>query len=413
MIKPLKTVIVVLILSWPFPLLLNAQSPSDLMDQAKALVEEKKYEQAQQLLQDILSKKDDGDVRFYLGLLYSWNGQYERAREELQELAKIRPSSMELINARYNVEFWSERYEAAIDILDAGIALYPDELGFYLKKAKILGFLDRKNEAKRVLDGVFNRNPNVQEYQEAEGLRRFLKTSNLKNSVSLNGTTDFFSNTFDTWYASYLQYSRKIAVGTVIGRLNYANMFGANGYQLEADGYLSLWKGGYSYANVGFSPSSNFPDFRCGYEYYHSLPRTFEVSLGFRYLRFSPTDIVLYTGSVGKYFNNYWVSLRPHFLFREGEVSYSLRLSLRRYFGEADSYVGVDASYGTAPDFDHQNIEYSYLKRLRSYGVRLTYSQQLSKIWVVAAKLSLGHDEIIKGQYRNQTTIDCTVSRAF
>ena len=54
--------------------LLNAQSTSELFSQAKALAKEKRYEQAQVILRDILSKEDNGDVRFYLGLIYSWNG---------------------------------------------------------------------------------------------------------------------------------------------------------------------------------------------------------------------------------------------------------------------------------------------------------------------------------------------------
>ena len=97
----------------------------------------------------------------------------------------------------------------------------------------------------------------------------------------------------------------------------------------------------------------------------------------------------------------------------KGNVSYSFRLSARRYFSDPDSYIGLDGSFGTAPDFDHQNIDYSYLKRLKSYGVRATYSQKFAKIWVATTKLSLSRDEVIKGVYRTQTSIDLTVSRAF
>lgn len=390
--------------------LLNAQSTSELFSQAKALAKEKRYEQAQVILRDILSKEDNGDVRFYLGLIYSWNGQYEEARKEFLELAKTRPSSLELINARYNVEYWSGSYSAAIDVLDKGIEAYPDELDLQLKKAKMLGYLNRNKEATLVIENVLSREPNM---FEARDLLVFIKNSNLKNTVSVNGSLDFFSDSTDPWYSSYLQYSRKISIGTLIGRLNYANRFNSSGYQLEADGYLAFWKGGYSYANIGFSPSSIFPDFRCGYEYYQSLPKSFEASLGFRYLRFAPSDIILYTGSVGKYYRSYWFSLRPQLRYKQGDVSYSFRLSARRYFSDPDSYIGLDGSFGTAPDFDHQNIDYSYLKRLKSYGVRVTYSQKFAKIWVATTKLSQNRDEVIKGVYRTQTSIDLTVSRAF
>lgn len=58
----------------------------------------------------------------------------------------------------------------------------------------------------------------------------------------------------------------------------------------------------------------------------------------------------------------------------------------RHYFSDPDSYIGLDGCLGTAPDFDHQNIDYSYLKRLKSYGVRATYSQKFAKIWVATTK---------------------------
>jgi YaiO family outer membrane protein len=410
MISKLKVIPVFIVLFLLLASMLHAQRTSDLFDQAKALAKEKKYAQAQQVLRDILSKGDDGDVRFYLGLLYSWNGQYDEARKEFVELEKSRPTSLELTNAHYNVEFWSGSYAAALDVLNRGIENHPEEMDLQLKKAKMLNYLDRKREAAAVLEKVLSKQPNM---FEARDMLVVIKNSNRKNTVSVNGSADFFSDNTNTWYSSYLQYSRQLSIGSVIGRVNYANRFNTSGYQVEADTYLSLWKGGYSYGNIGFSPSSVFPDFRCGYEYFQKLPKAFEASLGFRYMRFAPSDIILYTGSVGKYYSSYWFSLRPQLRFKQGDVSYSFRLTTRRYFSDPDSYVGLEGSFGTAPDFDHQNIDYSYLKRLKSYGIKATYSQKLADLWVVSSKLSLSRDEVIKGTYRTQTSIDLTVSKAF
>jgi YaiO family outer membrane protein len=408
--KMLKVALAFLVLAFWSATLVPAQGTSELFGLAKTLANDKAYYQSQQLLLDILSKEDNGDVRFYLGLVYSWNGQYKEAREEFRTLAKDRPASMELLNARYNVESWSGNYAAAIDLLDWGIEQHPNELDLQIKKAKMLSALNRNGEAATLLEEVLSKDPSL---FEARDMLMLVKRSKLQNTISVNGAADIFSDNTDTWYSSYLQYSRRVSVGTVIGRLNYANMFSTNGYQLEADGYLSLWRGGYSYANVGFSPSPIFPDFRCGYEYYHSLPRGFEASLGFRYLRFAPLDIVLYTGSIGKYYGSYWFSLRPHLRFKQGDASYSLRGSARRYFNDPDTYLGLEASYGTAPDFDHQNIYYSYLKRLKSYGGRATYSQRFGKVWIGIARLGVSRDEVVKGMYRTQTSVDFTVSRAF
>lgn len=126
--KMLKVALAFLVLAFGAATWLPAQDTSELFALAKKLANEKVYFQSQQVLREILGKEDNGDVRFYLGLVYSWNGQYDEAREEFRSLVKDRPASLELVNARYNVELWSGSYAAAIDVLDWGIAQHPNEL---------------------------------------------------------------------------------------------------------------------------------------------------------------------------------------------------------------------------------------------------------------------------------------------
>lgn len=376
----------------------------------KELAGNKQYEQAAAACNAILAKDDDSDVRFYLGLIYSWDGKYDAARKEFSIVEKSQPRNLELVNAQYNVEYWSGNYESAIKVLDRGIALYPKEVDLQVKKAKMLGRLGRKHEAEGVLQGALAVDPSS---LEARNMLVLVKNSDCRNTVSLNYTVDMFSDNTQTWHSSYLQYGRRTDIGTVIGRVNYTNRYGTNGFQAEADSYLSFWKGGYTYANIGFSPSSVYPDFRCGFEYYQNLPLAFEASLGFRFLKFGSSSVPLYTGSVGKYYSNYWFSLRPMLRFESGKTSYSLRLASRRYFADPETYVGLEAGFGTAPDFDHPNIDYSYLSRLKSWSFRATYSQKLSGLWVVSAKAAFTRDEILKNLYRNQYEIDFTISKTF
>lgn len=389
---------------------LSAQEVVSPYEQVKLLAKEKKYDQAVQLCKEILAKSDDGDIRFYLGLIYSWNGKYDDARREFKLLEQTRPNSLELINAQYNVENWTDSYSAAIAVLDRGIALFPDELDLQIKKAKVLSNQGKRREATAAIQKVLDKDPAS---LEARRMFELIKDSNAKNTISANFTYDFFSDSTNPWYFSYLQYSRRVPIGTVIGRVNYADRFNSNGLQVEADSYLSFWKGGYTYANIGFSGASIFPSFRCGFEYYHNLPMSFEASLGFRYMNFSSSGVMLYTGTVGKYYKSYWFSVRPQFRFRSGDVSYSVNLASRRYFADPQTYVGLEANFGTAPDFDHQNIDYSYLARLKSWGGKVVYSQRLAKLWVISGKLSFERNEVIKNSYRNQYTIDFTIAKSF
>jgi YaiO family outer membrane protein len=387
-----------------------SQSTESSYEQVKQLAKEKKYDQAEKLCKEILAKTDDGDVRFYLGLIYSWSGRYDDARNEFKKLEQTRPNSLELTNAQYNVEYWSGDYSAAITILDKSISKNPNELDLLIKKAKMLNNLGKRKEASATIEKVLDKDPAS---LEARLVYAQIKNSNTQNTISANFTYDFFSDSTNPWYFSYLQYSRKTSIGTVIGRVNYANRFNSDGFQVEADSYLSFWKGGYTYANIGFSGSSIFPDFRCGLEYYHNLPHSFEASLGFRYMKFSSSDVLLYTGTVGKYYKSYWFSIRPQFRFRNGDVSYSFKLASRRYFSDPETYIGVEVNFGTAPDFDHQNIDYSYLARLKSWGTKIVYSQRLGQLWVISSKVGFDRNEIIKNSYRNQYTLDVTIAKSF
>ena len=49
-----------------------------------------------------------------------------------------------------------------------------------------------------------------------------------------------------------------------------------------------------------------------GAELFHSFPKAFEGSVGMRTLFFGSSDVTIYTGSVGKYISNYWISLRSY-----------------------------------------------------------------------------------------------------
>ena len=387
-----------------------AQPTDDLLSNARQLAKQKRYAEAQQACRDILAKDENGDVRFYLGLLYSWDGKYDDARREFKVLERSRPNSMELIIAQYNVEYWSENYSDALAILDKAIQSNPDDLDLRLKRAKMLNALGKRSQAVAEVKAVLARDPAL---LAARNLLSIIMNSNRKNTISTSFSYDFFDDSTDPWYSAYLQYGRRLSIGSIIARFNYTNRFNTNGYQFEADSYLSFWKGGYTYANIGFSGSSVFPDFRCGFEYYQNLPKSFEASLGIRYLKFYPSDVLLYTASVGKYYSSYWFSVRPQLRFKDSKTSYSFRITARRYFADPDTYLSLEGFFGTAPDFDHPNIDYSYLERLKSWGGKVGYNQKVKELWVISGYFGLSHDEILKDRYRNQYTVGISVSKSF
>ncbi len=158
-----------------------------------------------------------------------------------------------------------------------------------------------------------------------------------------------FRGDLDPWHLSSVSVGRRTAGGSVTGRLNYANRFRTAGTQVEVDAYPGVTRRTYAYLNAGYSRSGIFPAWRFGAELFGNLPHAWEGSFGVRQLRFGGAPVTLFTGAMGKYVGNSWVSLRPTVRRRAEGYSASTSVAARRYFADADSYVGVRAGYGSTP----------------------------------------------------------------
>ena len=182
----------------------------------------------------------------------------------------------------------------------------------------------------------------------------------------------YFEGDQEPWQLASLSLRQVLPGGSVIGRVNYADQYGESGVQLEMDAYPRLGRSTYAYLNAGYAPSGFFPDWRLGGELYGNFAGGWEASAGVRRMQFDTTGVTLLTGSVGKYVGNYWVSLRPYVDPNGGEPSASGALIGRRYFADADHYVGASVSYGDTPSEEPTPDE---LRRLRSFSVGMHGSQ--------------------------------------
>ncbi len=195
----------------------------------------------------------------------------------------------------------------------------------------------------------------------------------------------YFDQDFDPWHLGEVSVERKDNTAALIGRVNYAYRFEESAVQFEADAYPFLSRNVYGYLNFGYSPSSSFPKWRFGADLWANLPGAWETSVGLRYLYFPDNEIPMLTGSFGKYYGNYWTSLRPFVVFDDSDISWSLGLVTRRYYIDADNYVGLLASYGDAPD---PNISDAELDRVSNFllevGGKHPLSLQVSWAWALS-----------------------------
>jgi YaiO family outer membrane protein len=393
-------------------LLFNVSAQS--YEEARNLALNGERAKARQLCKAILTQGFNSDVALLLGRTYAWDGKYDSTRIVLNEVLVQNPDNIEALDAFADVEYWSENYAKAIEYCDLALKKDPKNEDFLFKKAKILRSNEKYEEAVATLEGLISINGS-----NAEALKKLqeYRLDVMKNRIKLNYTIDQFDKSFnrDPWQVVALSYGRKTKLGSVIARVNMAKRFGDTGFQYEMDAYPKISENNYGYLNYGFSQSSVFPDHRFGAELFHSFPKAFEGSLGMRTLFFGSSDVTIFTGSVGKYISNYWISLRSYVTPGTTGTSVSGQLQMRRYFSDPENYIGLRLGYGVSPD-DNQNLvnsDSSSRLKLNTRSIRLELNHIINHLWIINPAAAWGSEELTSGSFSGYYTFDISITRLF
>lgn len=381
-------------------------------DEARNYAFNGEREKARSICREILSEGFNSDVALLMGRTYAWDGMYDSARVVLQDVLIQRPENMEAYDALSDVEFWADNDTKAIEYCNAALKLEPGSSKFTMKKARILYSDEQYEAAVNVLEEYLHENPGEPDFLIK--LKDY-RLDVMKNKIRLVYTFDNFKSDFnrDPWHFLALSYGRKTKLGSVIARLNYANRFNSNGLQFEVDAYPKIGENNYAYVNYGFSSNSLFPGNRFGFELYHNFPKAWEGSIGMRYLDFNSSGVDIYTATLGKYVGNYWVSLRSYVTPDSDGTSVSGALSVRRYFADAENYLGLKLSYGVSPDDNRKPIDTEKNLTLKTRAVRAEYNRLIKKLWIVSAGFNIGSEQLEPGNYSGYYSFDIGFSRLF
>ena len=332
----------------------NELGADELFQKARTEAFDGDRSKAREMLRHILVESPDySDVRILLGRTYAWDGERAKAIEEFSIVLKKNPKYKDGINAMVDVLMWDDQYSNALKIVNSGLKYYPNFEDFLYKKASILKSLDRLPEALEQVNQLLIVSPAS---ERGITLRESIKTVQQRNTLGLRVSTDLFSQIFDPAFYSSLQIGRSNNWGSSIVRLNYSRRFETSGLQGEIDLYPNIVSGVYGYLNYGYSSTPLFPEHRFGAELFSKLPKSLEASLGLRHLRFSASNVTIYTGSLGWYYKSMWFSFRPFITpDKSAGTSFSYGLTTRRYFGDADNFIGLNGRIGYSPDI--RNIQ--------------------------------------------------------
>ena len=370
----------------------------------KAAFDEKDYPKAKGYLYKALTISPGyADIRIFLGRIFTWTHNYDSAKVCFEYVWKDNHTNEDAAIAYTDLEYWNDHYADALRICGGGLQAHPGSEELLLRKAKILTAMRRCTGADSVLRQLLHIN---KDNTAARSLDNRIKELSVKNKVNISYDFVWFDRQFnDPWHLVSIDYGRSTELGTITGRINYANRFRDNGIQYELEAYPHISKTFYSYAEVGYSNNDGvFPRWRGGFSLYANLPASFEGELGFRYLEFSGDPTWIYTAYLGKYYKSWlWggrVYITPAAYSNKVSTSYSA--SARYYFGSADDLIGASAGYGLSPDDRYNVIQLENRNKLTSYNLGVFFKKKIRRRNVLSASANWLNQEYLPHTIGNQ-----------
>lgn len=364
-------------------------------EEARELAFKGKRQQSQEVLQLLLEENPyDVQARTLLAKTYSWDGEYDLARDEFKQLIKYAPREFEVWEAAIKNEFYSNSPFKALEMADRALKHLPNNDKILFLKAKAEAELKNNKEALATLEPVLEKDP---DNEEALALKASILRDLRKNDIIVRSYVDIYSKVFDPMQYYSVGWRRKTKLGSITAKVNMSHRFQTTGTQYEVDMYPKITKGMYGYLNFGVSNSSLYPDVRYGAELYKSLPLSLDASLGVRVLKYNTTTTV-YTGSLGWYTGNDYLQFRAYLTPNDRGTSKSGFFTYRKYRKNAYNYFGVEIGMGFSPEiyqFQSQGNEETIIN-LKSQKLRLEYyfsSKNNKNRW--GLQTGVAHQEMI------------------
>ncbi|RIV23318.1 YaiO family outer membrane beta-barrel protein [Fibrisoma montanum] len=390
----------------------------ELFRQARqAAFDNKDYPRAIALCQQALQKSPDyAEIRTFMGRLYTWSDKLPEAREQFALVLQTDSTNRDALSAAADLEFWNDRPDQALVYCNTALRHYPTDSDLLLKKARVLNDLKLTTDAFAVVNQLLKLNP---DNADARALADRLKWAASKNSVIVGYEYLYFDKNYNDalhespWRIASISYSRSTKLGSVSGRINYANRFATTGFQAEFDAYPRISNTFYSYVNVGLSGDEPvFPRFRAGFSLYANLPKSFEAEAGFRYLRFTD-ETWIYTVSLGKYYKNFWFNFRTYLVPGSSDISQTYIGTVRYYYGSADDFVAVAGGTGISPDEARNVLLGQDLRKLGSQRASVEFRKSVRRRWVPSVVASWFAEEQNSRPRGNQWGIDFVLRYRF
>ncbi|HYC83670.1 MAG TPA: YaiO family outer membrane beta-barrel protein, partial [Chryseosolibacter sp.] len=113
---------------------------------------------------------------------------------------------------------------------------------------------------------------------------------------------------------------------------------------------------------------------------------------------FNDVNVLIYTGSLGWYVKNYWVSLRPYVTSDPISTNGSATVFIRRYFRNPENFVGLIGGFGFSPDFARLQTGYGLggdnVHKLNSQRTGIVFQKVFQSKWVMNLSFEVARQDL-------------------
>ena len=394
-----------ILLCTPGPILADTD---DVLIQARSLATNKQRPEAVALLTKHLAEHPrDVDARLLLGSILSWDGRYNEARSELGRVLEGSPDYADAILALVNVEFWDDHPEKAEVVAHEALRRHPENIDFLLAEAKALKKLNRKAEARRLVEDFLQTQP---KNRTVKALRAELLEDIEDWTVSINHSNTWYSDRRSIFEEDRISVKHLTGFGSVFARFYQANQYSLRSNLFEVEAYPRIRRGTYAYVAAAFSPDAQlYAHYRVAGEIFQSFPKGFEASAGYRTFHFS-SNVNMLTGSIGKYYGNWLYTVRTYVTPDQVGTSRSFQLSARRYFGDGERYMTFRYGTGASP-FEVRSL--NEIGILHSNSFAFDYNRRFRRHWALNFLTGISQEDRIERTGLRQYYLDGTVYYRF
>ena len=369
-------------------------------DQARTALRSGDYAKVVRLCTEALrGAPEDQELLFLLARARAYDNDYDGALRTLDVLVGLSPKNSDYLMLRARIESWRGNRAAARAGYEEILAHSPDNAEALAGLGQLASWNGDTSVAERYYLASLARdakNPEVhfalgnvylwqgafakarESYLRARGLDP--KNPEYKKALTrIPGRTDAryefrflyqpetFTDGRDSFRSGQAAFLWRLPKKgpSLVFKGEATRRFGLEDTQVGLEVYPRLWKGGSAYLDFSASPSgaSLYPKYAGLLEIYQAVSGSWDISAGYRRMKFPGNSVSIIIGSVGWYAGPFYTNARVYFSPKSRESSVSWLLLTRWYFKDRNYFYG---GYGQGTrsieiaatgDLDYQDVQ--------------------------------------------------------